>query len=197
MVSNKLKTWLIILVSIIGCCIISYQGLVRGCFWWDCVPERDFEVYVLSLQRSYKLFPTETDFSPLSPNRSGNIYATDEYSQGLSWKIGQAYFMVKRFVSTHKASNIFEEEKDLNFFSSPLDVTSEYETIFSYNSTNADEYFIDCGIHLEDVECVFGARYEEFYLFYQSTIDQYMTVDGYLAIIQHIDQKMRELLNLY
>ena len=191
--SKKQINVLIILALTFLSCSLTYQLVIKGCIWWTCAPERNFEMTVLELPITY--FAGGSDVRPLDDSIRGEIYG-DEYSQWVGWKTGRAYFEVVEYVSINKASKAFQRKKVLNDFTSELDSLEKYEGVLSFYPSKADAYSIECGYELESRRCIYQARYEEYYIYFSSTINARMPPDRYLMIITNMDQQITTLLEL-
>lgn len=190
-ISKKLTGLLVILLlSILGCSL-TYQWAVKGCLSWECAPERSFDTEEIQVPNEY--FPEGADIGNLVKDR-GILYA-DEFYQSVRWEGGRSFFIVMKFVSDKQASVLFEKEKGIDQFPTPVNSSDSVDQILSFKNSGASQYFTECGYDLEDLVCVHGAQYDEYYVYFKSTIDSKMLVENYLAILKYLDQKIISLLD--
>ena len=166
------------------CLVSTYHLLGYGCFWWECAPERNFTIYDI-------VFPMEF-FPPGSPEpvmvrSKGIVGAKEEAFGGVS---GIARYEFVRFTTFRKAKTWYQTRLEHNIFTSTLEDPEEYVRIFSYQSKYADEYFIDCGYVFDDLQCLYKARYGEYFVYFNGSVgDEKLTKDAYLEILDHIDER--------
>lgn len=189
-ISNKnIKILLILGISLIACSM-SFKWFVNGCILWSCAPERSFEAEDILIPASY--FPEGSDVGVLTKDR-GIIYA-DEYFQGSSWDGGFSYFEIMKWANKRRAASFFESrERNIKFTSLDIPAGKVYPAPF-YEAKGADQFKIKCGYFAGDLQCKFLSRYEEYYLYYQSSIDSEMQPEDFIEIVKYIDENMTYLL---
>ena len=73
------------LLSICILCVLVFQLVVGGCFWWECVPNRDF--HVLDWKLPAYLFPEDANLSDIHiPSEAGGEIEIG--SQDIHWNKG-------------------------------------------------------------------------------------------------------------
>lgn len=149
-------------------------------------------MYDLSLPNS--LFPNETQMSSLMPDR-GIIEAVEEARSTGIWRGGGAIYRILRFSTEKQASEWYSIEARLDIFTQPLANPPEYSRIMLYKSNIPDQSQISCGFVLDDFRCVYLAQYQEFFLFFSSSIDnEIMQQDDFLDILNHVNSRVQELI---
>ncbi len=177
-------------------CITMFQIFTRGCLWWDCAPARSFQVSALNLPAEF--FPVNAMVNQLYPisEKEGAVEAmgATNYWNGTD---GLSVYSILKYSTERQASERFEYYFEF-FFVENLPAPLEQLPQIRYHSEKADEYFVACG----DVEfnswitfrCGLVARYEEFFVFFNSVLDDDMAIQDFEEIIIYIDSKMEELL---
>ena len=190
-ISKKLIGLLVILVLAFLGCSLTYQWVVKGCLPWECAPERSFSTEEIQVPNEY--FPEGANIGELVEDR-GVLYA-DEFFQSGRWEGGRSSFIVMKFVSDKRASAVFEKEKGIDHFTASGNTPDSIDQILSFRNDGAIQYFTECGYDLEDLVCVHGAHYDEYYVYFKSTIDSKMVAENYLGILKYLDRKMISLLD--
>lgn len=189
---RRLYLWCIPLLIIpIIFCSATYQILIHKCIWWQCAPTRDFTIYDLNLPDHF--FPSNAQVSPLHPDRQE--VSVDEAATTNYWENGRAVYSVLRFSTIKKAERWFDFEVNSFEFTKELDDITAYKRVLEYRSKVADEHAVFCGYVSSDIQCDFGARYQEFYVFFSGSMGSgEMSVDDFLGVMDFVDTKMQELL---
>jgi hypothetical protein len=173
-------------------CVVCYQLFVHKCLWWECAPNRKFNVYDIALPDTF--FPTSAKVYPLHEER-GIINAVEEGISTVDWKNGLAVYKILRFATEKQASKWYKTEVGLNLFTSNLQELENYPSILSYQSNVAEEFYSDCGYVLKDARCIYWARYDEFFIFFSGSIgENEMSDRDFLGAMNYIDAKIGELL---
>ncbi len=187
----KLIRSVLLVVATLLACVFIYKLVILGCFWWECAPSRSFSVYDLDLPDIY--FPVSAEIHPLRPDRIDS--SIEEAVTANYWKKGLAIYSVQRFATKAKASSWYAREVGGYAFTSELRNTDQLSAIREYRSTFADEYSVKCGYILEDLRCIFAARYQEYYIFFSGSIgDDEMTQDNFIGVMKYLDERMQKLL---
>jgi hypothetical protein len=170
---------------------VFYRLFFYGCFWWDCAPTRNFSLLDLDLPVS--LFPPNAETEGLHHIR--NDLSVDPVVASFLWHSGTASYSIRRFPTTSKASVEYKFQINSRIFTTSIEPNNDVSDILKHKSNTADESNIRCGYVLTDFRCLFVARYQEFTIDFNSTIEaQGMTNNNYLNILKYIDNKMAELL---
>jgi hypothetical protein len=189
---KRLYEILLITFAVFAAGIFIYFGIKKGCFLNDCMPKRSFTVYDLSIPPS--LLPNDATPLVLRPDR-GNTASLEEVSSTVYMNYGKAIYIIDRFSSKKKAIENFNAENKVNLFTSRVTDMPKYMNILEYKSKIASNYNIACGYILEIISCIYKAQYEEYFVFFNSTVmDDNLNPDNYLSIIRYIDGRMDELL---
>ncbi len=179
-----------------GCAILTAQWFVNKCFWWDCAPKRTFTVFDLNIPEKY--FPVNAQIDSLSPDR-GIITAVEEATATTRWINGVAIYHILRFGTENQAIKWFKDQSNSGIFLRPaIDSEQAYlnQDILNYPIAEANEYRIKCGDVTQGFRCIFEGRYEEFYIFFSSSIGKSEISDqGFMEIMNYIDTKMGKLLH--
>lgn len=173
-------------------CVATYQKFLHDCFWWECAPERSFSLHDLNLP-DY-LFELNANTEKL--RYSKNDLAVDAAIAFIQWDNGTASYSVRRFSSNANAISEYDFQTRSNIFTAPINITSEVLDILNYRSPTANESNVQCGYVINDLRCLFIARYQEFTITFNSTIETNgMSNEDYLHILQFIDNNMDQLIN--
>lgn len=173
------------------CSFSIYQIRVRQCLLWTCAPERAFSVFDLSLPDH--LLPDNAVVDPMVPPsdpsgvESGNI--------SFFWQ---------------EASNLHGGALDIDRYGTEMGAKEAFESglywrskgsykahpEITYESPIADEFLIGCGSSMFDngYECSLTARYQEYMIDFNSSIDKQMTESQFEQIVINIDQQMIDFL---
>ena len=188
-ISRSIKIIVIISVFVVTC--FGVLGLLRnGCLSWGCAPKRAFTIYDLNIPREY--FPVDAQYLPLARDRG--YPSLEEAVGGARWTAGSSTYLVQRFATTQKASEIFGLEVNRYTLSQPARPNETNTALVNYSSNRADEYQVGCGYRNNELRCQVFSRYEEFYIYLESTIDEYLTHDDFLRLAQFIDNQITLLL---
>ena len=185
-----IKRW-IGLLSVAGlffiCSIVGYQLFFRQCLFWACVPTRSFTVFDLGLPMDF--FPEDTlDTSMFRPSES--LGAIESGTMNIFWREGKgsAVYNVWRFSTEERASKFFKALSN--------DTSYPEQDELKVRSRIADEYAAGCGLsQFGGYRCDVIARYKEFTISFNATIDHEISVEQFEQIVIYIDEQMR--LHLY
>lgn len=183
-------------VLIISVCGISYQLFKHKCLWWDCAPERGFDIYEFDLSEEF--FPEGAEVHELIPSRNKRgaieLGSTTNYWDGVN---GIAIYLVYQFATENQASRIFSSIHQ-SFFNHKYRAPFEPNPAIEFDDRNADEYFIGCGDlgpgAWTTYRCGFVLRYKEYLFFFNAVIDEKMTVEDFNEIVTFINERMDDLL---
>lgn len=182
----------ITLIVIASACLTGYQLFMNKCFWWDCAPKRDFTVFDLNLPSDF--FPNASEVPLLKPDR-GNITAIEEAIGVRYWSGGGAVYIVNRFATENQAMQEFMSRSRREFFTSQLENVNVYRDILTYQSDVANTYNIKCGYDIGRTSCIFIARYQEYYIFFNGYLSESgLSKEKFLGVLGFIDSRMNELL---
>jgi hypothetical protein len=161
-------------------CVFGTQYALNLCFWWDCAPKHDFTAADLSL--SDYLFPEEAMIDSPSSIRD-DFGTTDNMRQGATWGNGTGFFtyIVRRYPTVDRAVNGYNLDKAY-LSKGPWQPSKDLQIENKF----ADESFSACG-DWAGYRCEFIARYQEFVISINSTIDENMSYDRFETIAEYID----------
>jgi hypothetical protein len=183
---------LIFLFVIVSCTFVS-TWFTKGCLIFDCPPKRNFTVFDMNIPSGY--LPNNLDIK-LRPDK-GMLNAVEESHGGAEWQNGYAVYIVLKFGAENQAKEWFIFKSQQNFFYPNLPIASEKEDILRHLMLSADQYEIQCGYDIsQNFRCVFYARYQEFYIFFNSSIDEVeFTKINFIDLISYVDLQMNKLLS--
>lgn len=166
----------------VGLCLLSYNVWVNKCLPWECAPKRNFAVTDLGIPAHF--FPANSIGG--SWNTEGESFGAVEHgSMNLFWRKGQgaAIYIVQRFATEDQAHEFFNVLRNDGVLPTSSDVT--------FRSTTADAYLIGCGYSpFGEERCELLARYKEFVIVLNVTIDRLMTVQGFEEIVIFVDNQI-------
>lgn len=191
--NSRVTSLLLIFLLITVTCIFVSTWFTKGCLIFDCPPKRNFTVFDMSIPSGY--LPNNLDIK-LRPDK-GMLNVIEESHGGVEWQNGYAVYIVLKFGTENQAKEWFIFKSQQNFFYPNLPITSEKEDILHHLMLNADQYKIQCGYDItQDSRCVLYARYQEFYIFFNSSLDELeFTEINFIDLISYIDIQMNKLLN--
>jgi hypothetical protein len=176
----------LILVSIACLCRIDARKLLLGCYWQECAPERDFHVLDWKIPASF--FPPVAKVSDMyiSSEGSGEI---EWGSQAAFWDngVGIAGYDIYRYPTVAKANTQYEHI--LNRMADRETKRPWDSDIFTFTSSSADEIFIACGTWTEK-RCGMLARYQEYVIFFNATMDEKMSYSDFEEIMIYLDEQI-------
>ena len=99
------------------------------------------------------------------------------------------HYRIKRYPSIRKA--ISEYEFEVNHMAdfgtqSPWTIPKN----INFNSTTADGTYIACGQGVQGKECGFTGRYQEYVIYYSSSIDERTTFEDFEKVLVYIDNQI-------
>jgi DNA polymerase II small subunit/DNA polymerase delta subunit B len=110
------------------------------------------------------------------------------------WKNGVAIFIVRRFATEAKAIRHYEVDSNVKF-TNRSGIDSQNDDSIKFEGFYASQSSVQCGYIVNDFRCVFVARYEEFAVFFSSSIDgSEMTKEDFLESITYIDATFEKLI---
>lgn len=184
---TKQVIWTFALALLCGLLIFTCQYTLKDCLWWECVPERDF--HVLDLELPVFLFPDKTYLSPISPSSEGGG-EIERGSQSIFWDDGDrvAIYSIYRYPTIKRAIRAFKFYIDYMVDSETKKPwIHPNEVIFS--SPTADEMIIACG-NWSERRCGMLARYQEYVIFFNATMDEKMTYTEFEKIATYLDEQI-------
>ena len=167
-------------------CFVGLRATVRGCFWWNCAPSRQFTVLDPSLPIS--LFPKGSIQSPLhQPSELSGAQAAAVSTVHWNEGAGLAVYNVDRFNTDARARKRFSALVGMADF--PLEANPDLL------HSVADDFVTGCGYTEWGANaCMAYARYEEFVLTFVAYIDRDMTIERFRRIAVTIDGAMTQLM---
>ena len=176
------------LLSICILCVLVFQLVVGGCFWWECVPNRDF--HVLDWKLPAYLFPEDANLSDIHiPSEAGGEIEIG--SQDIHWNKGNgiAGYDINRYATIKKAVQGYGfEVKQMVDDETKRSWIHPNEVAFV--SITADEMIIMCGNWSRRRRCGMVARYQEYVIFFRATMDEEMGYAEFEKIIVYIDRQI-------
>jgi hypothetical protein len=168
-------------------CAVLFQVAVYGCLGWECAPQRPFKV--LDLDVPAGLFPREAVVNSLYPLSEGEG-TTENGAKPVYWNQGwgRAIYEVLRFPSARQASEMFPLQKK-SFADSGAKEPWQRPSALTFVSPKADAFFVGCG-NWSEYRCGMIARYAEYIVQFNATIDSEMTYKGFEKIVAFIDNQI-------
>ena len=183
----KNLVWRIVLLVSVILFVVSCQYFLKGCFWWNCAPERDFRV--LDWELPSDLFPKDARLSSLAPSSEG-AEEVERGSQVIFWNKsnGEALYSIKRYSTINDAIRNYEHlAKEENAKKNNFGLDFAQGQI--YRSKTADNFLIVC-VNQERESCNMIARYQEYTIRFYSDIDDNMTYSDYENVLDYIDEQI-------
>jgi hypothetical protein len=171
-------------------CYVTDQLIYRGCLFWGCAPRRSFDAMDLGLPKT--LFPDDADYYTILSDRNAPIRTESNGIQTIYWgsQGGLGIYIVYQYATTKDAQEDYEWTRDWFFEDSNTNIPWE-ENESTNISTLADEFYSACGYREgKRYRCGMVARYQEFYVFFNSTITDEMSFEDFQEAINFIDQQM-------
>jgi len=186
---NKRAIWIIGGVLICGLALVVGQFFLSGCFWWECVPERDF--HVLDWEVPTYLFPNDATSSQITPSSEG-AGEIERGSQSVFWSNdeGLARYEISRYATLRAAIRAYEFQVEQLVNDVTKAPWTQPNEIGPFNSL-ADEMLIGCGIWSVQ-RCGMVARYQEYVIFFSTVIDEKMTYTNIEKAMIYIDEKISD-----
>jgi hypothetical protein len=191
MKNNKFLLPIILIVfACVTSSVVAGQLLFKGCLWWNCAPPRSFDVMDLGLPPT--LFPANSQYNPIQHNRDDNMEILNSGAQTIYWENGSGLgiYLVDRYATSENAKKEYDRTK--NWFFRNGDTKIQWDKyVLLYKSSRADEFYSACGIlEADDYRCGMVARYQEFLVFFNTTITDEMTYTDFQNIMVYIDEQM-------
>ena len=167
--------------------IIAIQFILHGCLWWKCSPQRSFRIVDLELPTN--LFPDGAIVNHIYPLSDG-FGTIDNGSQSVYWDNGNsnAGYTIYRYPTIRKAMAQVDFNKHLLVNSETRDIWHP-PTDLMFSSTTADVVYIACG-YWSNKNCAMVARYQEYVVFFTTTIDTNMTFARFEKVLFYIDEQI-------
>jgi hypothetical protein len=167
-------------------CIFVIQVFLHGCLWWECVPERNFHVRDWELPSV--LFPDGAIVGHIGASADG-AGEIERGFQSIFWQYGGAGYSIKRFPSNRKAISNYEFEVN-HMLDFKTNIPWEKPTQLTFHSSTADDVYIACGIGVQGKVCGFTGRYQEYVIYFSSSIGEGMTFEEFEEIVRYIDEQI-------
>lgn len=181
--------WLLILIFafIAFSCNIDIRELLLGCYWQQCAPERDF--HVLDWEIPVAFFSSDAKVSEMMVSSEGTG-ESERGSQNIFWDNGNgiAIYQIYRYPTESKAISQYDRIHK-GMVDDGTKFPWSYPEAFNFTSSNADEIFIACGTWAEK-RCGMLARYQEYVIFFNATMDEKMTYSEFEKIMIYLDEQI-------
>jgi hypothetical protein len=189
MKKNKFSPQIIIVMFVcLISCIVAGQLFFRRCLWWNCAPTRNFDVLNLGLPSSF--FPTDSQYNPIYYDSDDNLETITSGIQPIYWESGGGGYFVNRYATFANAKKEYKFTRGW-FFENGNSKAQWNEYVLTYKSSFADEFYSACGVLVaNDYRCGMVAQYQEFYVFFNTTISEEMTYKDFESVVTFIDQQM-------
>jgi hypothetical protein len=189
--NNKRSVFAIVVLVLLGMtsCVVAGQLLLKRCWWWECAPTRTFDVSDLGLPAS--LFPDNAQYNPVYYDRNAPSDTVDNASQAIYWaQGGGAGYLAYQYPTTLGAQKNYARTRDWFFQNGNTKIPWD-ENVLTYKSSLADDFYSACGILVaKDYRCGMVAQYQEFYVFFNTTITKEITYEDFERAVVFIDQQM-------
>jgi hypothetical protein len=187
MTKRRVANLILILLTTVITCAALFHVVIYGCLLWDCAPQRSFKVLDLNLPDD--LFPRGAIINSLYPLSEGER-TTENGSKTVYWDggWGLAGYIVLRYPSAKRATEAFSQEK--RFYTDRNSKRPwQKPSALNFVSSTADEFFLGCGYRME-YRCGMTARYAEYVISFDATIDSQMTHERFETIVTFIDNQI-------
>jgi len=176
----------VLLVSLVVCAAL-FQVAVYRCLGWECAPQRPFRVLDLDLPAN--LFPREAVVNSLYSLSAGEG-TTENGAKPVYWNqgSGRAIYEVLRFPSLGQASKAFPLQMK-SFADTGSKEPWQRPSVLTFVSPKADDFFVGCG-NWSEYRCGMIARYAEYIVQFNATIDSEMTYGSFEEIVAFIDNQI-------
>ena len=188
------KNWIGVLLFIIIAFTVPYQLFTKNCVLWNCPPKRDFTIFDLDIPSHF--YPKGSEIIALVPDRSPAI---EQALGGARWKGGTALYLPKKFGTNNLASKWFNNQIKLDLLKQNPDLSEEIsvKNILNFQSGFADESLTKCGYIQNDFSCAYFSRYQEYYIYFNASIDEEkMSAENFINVLEYIDSMMMNLLEI-
>jgi hypothetical protein len=175
----------LLLVSI--CCISVSQYISKGCFWWECVPKRDFHVSDWEIPIS--LLPTGASTGPLTRPADNMFGEIEGRFQDIYLGYRIATYEIYRFPRVKDAVFRFEQNKK-GMVDRETGKVWEVPGHLTFSSSTADDWYVACGYSSQIYSCEMTARYQEYVIFFKADINNQMTFAHFEKILFYLDEQI-------
>jgi hypothetical protein len=168
-------------------CIAASQYISNGCFWWECVPERDFHVSDWEIPLS--LLPAGASTDPLT-RPADNMFGENEgrfQDVYLDYRI--ATYEIYRFPRVKDAVFRFEQNKK-GMVDRETGKVWDVPGDLTFSSPTVDDLYIACGYSSQIYSCEMTARYQEYVIFFKADINNQMTFAHFEKILFYLDEQI-------
>jgi hypothetical protein len=183
--SSFIVASILVVIFLAVCCLFAGQLVLNRCLWWDCAPERNF--HVLDWEVPSNLLPEGAINDHLSIPSEG-IGEIESGGQTIYFENGIAVYVIYRFPQVKDAISHFEHYKRGMVdpgTGEAWDVPNE----LSFSTRSADDVYYACGYSLE-YRCEMAAQYQEYTLYFGTTINDKMTYDVFENVIIYLDEQI-------
>ena len=187
---KSVSTIVLVVVMCLSSCFVAGQLLLKGCWWWECAPSRTFDALDLGLPAT--LFPANAQYHPIFYDRNAPSDTVGNGVQTIYWGKGSglSIYLVFQYPTTVSAQKNHVWTRDY-FFRNGDTLIPWNENVLTYKSSFADDFYSACGILVaKDYRCGVVAQYQEFSVFFNTTITDEMTYEDFERIVIFIDQQM-------
>lgn len=179
---------LILIFTSIACfCNIDVRELLLGCYWQQCAPERSFHVLDWMIPAAF--FSSDAKVSEMMISSEG-AGETEQGSQNIFWDNGNgiAIYHIYRYATERKAVGQYDRIRR-GMVNDGTKYPWIYPDAFTFSSSSADEIFIACGTWTEK-RCGMLARYQEYVIFFNATMDEKMSYSDFEKIMIYLDEQI-------
>jgi len=151
-----------------------------GCLMWNCSPAREVSIFELSLPPY--LFPKGSIINDLH-QASESFGAKAAGDMTIYWNSGEglATYNIRQFATANDATRFQERLENLGR-------SYDDTTIISFQSQFADKLDIGCGYsEFGGYRCNMTAQYNEFVIYFNSVIDDEMSIKQFEEALKYID----------
>lgn len=182
------ERWLFIplVLMFLSPCLLCAQFFFTDCWILSCPQHRDFELSRLAEIPSF-LFPEETTIlytDQVDEDVLVGVVGKNVLTAYLGNNNGIAVYWIERFRTEKQAQQMLEAIQKID-----PDLTLVED--INYKSRVADEFFIRCGeMELKGWGCELLARYDEYFVSFNTSINEHMTEADFTRIIVFLDKRM-------
>lgn len=173
-------------LTLLGYTLVKY--VVWGCWWWECIPNRSFQVAALDIPT--EMYPSNADVKPMH-HLSEEFNTIDDGIKSAYWEdsacgyLCYATYQALRYPSLRKAQSAYfgivrmiSRYGEWNKFEPP------------FISAKADQTYLVCGQTPDADRCIFVAQYQEYVFEFNSNIDAQMIYERFETIIKFIGEQI-------
>jgi len=151
------------------------------------VPERNFTV--LDWEIPLYLFPDGSFTEHITAPTDNSLGEVEAGFQTIRMYSGVAIYDIYRFSSVKNAITQFERDKESMISSETGNLWLVPDNI-TFSSETADDIYIACGYWSNRYRCKMIAYYQEYFIFFNTDINDQMTFERFENIVAYLDEQI-------